>query len=219
MEPSAIISHKTSTGFIAFSSWDGTADRSRILQDACTHLGCNHPVYLDQIHSGICHPVNGKTVSGLAGDAMICLESGVLIGVFTADCVPIVLTGPGCVGVIHAGWRGFVNHIFRSFFQQVPCEPGEMRAIIGPAICETCYEVGPEVAMHFAPEEIRIFRSGTNPHLDLPAAARNRLLKHGLARERILNVNRCTACESPALPSHRKTKTPARLLTAVVRRG
>ncbi len=125
------------------------------------------------------------------GDALITSEPGNLIGVRTADCVPILIADPEhrTVAVIHAGWRGTTAEIVTKAVAKLTSEfgsrPAAMRAAIGPAIGPCCYEVGPEVSALFHTE---------SPTVDLRAANRAQLLLAGLAPENIDVSEFCTLC-------------------------
>jgi YfiH family protein len=89
-------------------------------------------------------------------DALITGVPGLLLGVQTADCVPILLadTRRRAVAAIHAGWRGTLARIVPKTLGRMRMEfgtrPRDVVAALGPAIGGGCYEVGPEVAQAFA---------------------------------------------------------------------
>ncbi|HLJ23391.1 MAG TPA: peptidoglycan editing factor PgeF [Candidatus Acidoferrales bacterium] len=89
-------------------------------------------------------------------DALITHTPGLLLGVQTADCVPILLadTRRRAVAAIHAGWRGTLARIVPKTLGRMRMEFGtrsrDVVAALGPAIGGGCYEVGPEVAQAFA---------------------------------------------------------------------
>ena len=112
-------------------------------------------VTLRQIHSDIIHCVSQVPEQILAGDGLITQTPGIVIGIQTADCIPVILvdTKRKAVGVFHAGWRGTVKRIaqkgvgeMRRYFGTLP---RDIRAAIGPGIHSCCYQVGPEVRDHF----------------------------------------------------------------------
>jgi YfiH family protein len=80
---------------------------------------------------------------------------GILLGIQTADCLPIMLVDPKhrAVGVFHAGWRGTVKRIVeKGVGEMLRCfgsRPGDLKAAIGPGIHGCCYEVGEEVREKF----------------------------------------------------------------------
>jgi YfiH family protein len=127
-------------------------------------------VALNQIHSAAIYRVygaRGTTGVGLhigpeggeevaaAGDGLITSSPGVLLGVKTADCVPVILADRTrrAVGIFHAGWRGTVQRIVQKgvgeMRRQLHCQPRDLVAAIGPGIGVCCYEIGEEVEAEF----------------------------------------------------------------------
>ena len=125
---------------------------------------------LRQVHSDVAHIVCAPPAVDRAGsppairaaspppatDAAITRDSGVLLTVQTADCVPILLadTRQRIVAAVHAGWRGTLARIavktLGRMQQEFGTRPQDVVAALGPAIGRCCYEVGPEVAQQFA---------------------------------------------------------------------
>jgi YfiH family protein len=112
-------------------------------------------ITLRQIHSGIVHAIDHPPRSPLAGDGMITDTPGVLLGILTADCIPVLLADEKrrAIGVFHAGWRGTVKRIVQKgvgeMHRHFGSKPPDIRAAIGPGIHSCCYQVGPEVREHF----------------------------------------------------------------------
>ena len=112
-------------------------------------------VTLRQIHSDIIHSLTHAPTEPLAGDGLITAEPGFLLGVLTADCLPVIVVDPRlrAVGVFHAGWRGTVKRIVEKGVGEMRCRfgsrPRDLLATIGPGIRSCCYEVGPEVREAF----------------------------------------------------------------------
>ena len=115
---------------------------------------------LRQIHSGLIHQVGAKETStptvSMRGDGWIATEPGALIGIQTADCIPVLVVDvrQRIVAAFHAGWRGTLARIvergvgrMRAEFGSQPCD---LTAAIGPGIGRCCYSVGEEVRMEFA---------------------------------------------------------------------
>ncbi|HEY0704607.1 MAG TPA: peptidoglycan editing factor PgeF [Candidatus Acidoferrales bacterium] len=117
-------------------------------------------VLLRQIHSDIVYVVSSTEVpqgqESPQGDALITREPGVLLGVQTADCMPILLadTKNRAVAAIHSGWRGTAQRIAAKALGRMQMEfgtrPRDVVAAIGPGIGQCCYEVGHEVIKEFA---------------------------------------------------------------------
>jgi YfiH family protein len=145
-----------------------------------------------QIHSAIV-----KNTGGVIGeaDALISKDIGVIVGIRTADCVPILLAdATGAVAAIHAGWRGTAEGIaasaVRSLVAEWQIDPRNLRAAIGPSIGSCCYEVGPEVAQRFG------IRTSGPVHLDLPAINEMQLRAAGVSN--IWKSGACTFCATCA---------------------
>jgi YfiH family protein len=108
-----------------------------------------------QVHSDIIHFVDSTPQAQLVGDGLITATPGLLLGIQTADCLPIILVDPKrrAVGVFHAGWRGTVKRIVEKGVGEMRLHfgsrPGDLRAAIGPGIHGCCYEVGEEVREQF----------------------------------------------------------------------
>ena len=112
-------------------------------------------VTLRQIHSDLIHHVAGLPKQPLAGDGLITNTPGLLLGIQTADCLPVILVDKKnrAVGVFHAGWRGTVKRIvekgigeMRRYFGS---DPRNLVAAIGPGVGGCCYKVGEEVRTKF----------------------------------------------------------------------
>jgi YfiH family protein len=104
-----------------------------------------------QVHSDIIRLVDSPPESQLVGDGLITATPGLLLGIQTADCLPIILVDPKhrAVGVFHAGWRGTVKRIVEKGVGEMRrgfgSRPRDLEAAIGPGIQGCCYEVGAEV--------------------------------------------------------------------------
>jgi hypothetical protein len=128
-------------------------------------------------------------------DGHVVTAPGLAALVFAADCLPIALSGPGGVAVLHCGWRGLAAGIVARGVAAV----GADAAAIGPGIGPCCYEVGPEVLDAFA---------GLGPGLaegrmlDLGEVARRLLGAAGV--EQIEAAGLCTSCEAQRFFSHRR---------------
>jgi len=117
--------------------------------------------------------------------------------VFVADCVPVALSGPGGVAMLHCGWRGLAAGIIAKGVAAI----GAADAVIGPSIGSCCYEVGDEVLAAFdhLGEGVAADRM-----LDLPEATRRLLAEAGV--EQIETSGLCTSCESDLFFSHRRDR-------------
>jgi YfiH family protein len=112
-------------------------------------------VSIRQAHSDLIHCVSELTKEPLVGDGLITSAPGMLLGIQTADCLPVMLvdTKQKAVGVFHAGWRGTVKRIVEKGVGEMRrcfgTLPRNIKAAIGPGIHACCYDVGPEVRQQF----------------------------------------------------------------------
>jgi polyphenol oxidase len=195
-------------------------NRRRFLSECCGDAPGEtdfQMVTLKQVHSGLVLPIrqedevlegklqtaDGKAV--LECDGSITDVPGVMLGIQTADCVPVLVADveKRVVAAFHAGWRGTVAKIVEHGIDQMQMEhgsrPEDLIAAIGPSIGACCYAVGDEVRSGFgaqfgyAEELFRTADAGTM-HLDLWEANRRQLLVAGVSSERITVVEECTAC-------------------------
>ena len=112
-------------------------------------------VTLRQIHSDLIHAVSAVPDAVLVGDGLITDSPGLILGVQTADCLPVIVVDPKrkAVGVFHAGWRGTLRRIVEKGVGEMQrnfgSQPKHLQAAIGPGIRQCCFEVGPEVRVQF----------------------------------------------------------------------
>ena len=159
--------------------------------------GGNTTAMLRQIHSAqVVRADNGWGYERPEADAVVTDRAGVLVGVRTADCVPILLVDPvrKAVAAVHAGWRGTVAGVLESALHQLSehygSRPADLEAAIGPSIGGCCFEVGSDVASQFSAEFV--VASNPRPHVDLAANLRSRLADCGVSN--VTSVAECTKC-------------------------
>jgi polyphenol oxidase len=169
---------------------------------------------LRQIHSNIA--VYADRAGCLAeGDALLSDSPGLLTGVKTADCLPILLVDERhrAVAAVHAGWRGTVSGVALSAVKAMAArwdtQPGDLHAAIGPGIGPCCFEVGPEVAIQFGEPFQRT-------RIDLEQANRRQLVDFGLAPERIYTLSLCTSCRGDQFHSFRRDREKAGRMISVI---
>lgn len=157
--------------------------------------------------------VHGARVAHVTGpglhretDALLTRTPGLALAVTAADCVPILITAPGTVCAVHAGWRGAADALplrsARAVMDAGAHAATELTAHVGPSIRGCCYVVGPEVAERFPASTRRATDTGWA--LDLAAAAHLQLSEAGIPDERIHVIAACTACEPYWYFSHRR---------------
>jgi hypothetical protein len=151
-------------------------------------------------------------------DAMVSVQPGVFAGVGIADCTPILLADPvtRVCAAIHAGWKGTVAGIVEKtalrMIENRGSNPADILAYIGPCISQAHFEVGDEVAAHFA-EEFKS-RKASKWHVDLKAANAAQLIKLGIKQIEIDTA--CTVENNADYFSHRKEAgTTGRMLALI----
>lgn len=195
-------------------------DPERLRANWRTVAGALAP-HLDESRVTVLHQVHGATVvrveapTGWAvpfaeADGAYTTERDVVLAVRVADCVPVLLAGPGVVGVAHAGWRGVtggvVPELVRAMVATGVAATG-LAAAIGPCIHPDAFEVGPEVVDELAaagiPRSVAVHHVGPRgrPQVDLVACVAHQLREAGVTRIGV--VDRCTATD-PELYSHRR---------------
>lgn len=161
---------------------------------------------------GILTPKDYTDVDGLLTD-----EPGLVLATFYADCVPLyfVDTKKRAIALAHSGWRGTVARMGRCVTEKMKdvygTDPADIVAVVGPSICQACYEVSEDVADAFAREflgkgqadEILISKGGGKYQLDLWRANEIVLTEAGIPAEQIQVTDLCTCHNSDYLFSHR----------------
>jgi YfiH family protein len=123
-------------------------------------------------------------------DAMVTDRPGLLLGILTADCAPVLLadTQAGVVGAAHAGWRGALAGITDSVIagmEGIGARRDRIAAAIGPCIAMPSYQVDEAIRDHLLeadPANDRFFSTAASDglHFDLPAYVRHRLIGAGI---------------------------------------
>lgn len=151
-------------------------------------------------------------------DAIVSDTRGVLAGVKTADCVPILIGDPatGAFAAVHAGWRGTLAEVETKTLRRMSAEYGtktsDVLVAIGPAAAACCYEVGSEVIDAFSntfPTQQDLFTPTREDHacIDLLQSNRTQLLSAGVKEDRIYTSPLCTMCRTDLFFSYRREKS------------
>lgn len=134
-------------------------------------------------------------------DGLVTRLPNVVMGISTADCVPVVLYdgNHGVMGVVHAGWKGAVAGIVENAIQALVgkgAQPQQIKALFGPSICVDCFEVGEEVAMLFPDSCVERRQEWERPHVNLHRFITGKLLSMGIQPKNIKEFDKdlCTKC-------------------------
>lgn len=177
-----------------------------------TRHGTPHdtPLTVKQIHSDLV--LMAGEAAGREGDGVIASRAGEVVGVRTADCVPVLLADPAhrVAAAIHAGWRGSASGIVRRAVEKLEAEfgsePAALVAAIGPSIGACCYEVGGEVAVQLRPLFPEMGGGPGKQKINLAEANRRQLEACGVPRRAIFACGLCTFCMVQEFFSHRREK-------------
>lgn len=185
-------------------------NRQRVL----AAIGGEHLVTLYQVHSANAVIVPAPWDQGPQADAMATDVPGLVLGILTADCAPVLLADPRArvIGAAHAGWKGAVGGVIDSVLEKMVAlgaERGRVLAAIGPCISQHNYEVGPEfrtsVLEHGHDAAAFFVPSAKAEHwrFDLEAYAAMRLRCAGVAQ--IDRLAACTYADEDEFFSFRRT--------------
>jgi len=108
--------------------------------------------------------------------------------------------------LVHSGWRGTASNISKRAIDNMKkagCDVNTIRALIGPAINQCCFEVGPDVSDQFD-SVFSINGVGDRQMLDLKSVLKHQLVKTGIKPENIKVENACTCCQDDLYHSYRR---------------
>jgi len=152
------------------------------------------------VHPG---PADGLVI-GADADGHATNVPGVFAAVTVADCVPVFLVDPvgRTVALLHAGWRGTMAGILEAgvslLVEEFRARPQDLLIHLGPAICEACYEVGPEV--HAA---LGLPEPPVPMPMDLRGVLSERAAGMGILTAHVTRSTFCTRCGASPFYAHR----------------
>ena len=182
----------------------------------------------NQVHSATAVIVAGAPDAPIRADALVTATPGLALAVLTADCQPVLMgdSRAGVVAAVHAGWRGALAGVLEAALdamESVGAHREDVAAVIGPAISQRAYEVGPDLFDDILAEDrehARFFAQGNGDRLqfDLPG--------YGLARLRQAGVGsaswtgHCTYSDESRFYSfrrsvHRREADYGRMISAI----
>lgn len=193
--------------------------RGEFLQELGLHP--DNLVMVKQVHGStiVAAERPDPELADMAADGLITKTAGLVLGIRTADCVPVFFWDPvgKVAGIVHGGWKGvkdgIIGQMLKIFEKKCGTKMKELRVAIGPSIRKCCYEVGSEFLGYFPG-----FYSGKGAkgRLDLVGVIKSRLLKRGILEAHIDDTELCTVCENKRFFSYRmETQTPERILSVI----
>ncbi|QIE45896.1 peptidoglycan editing factor PgeF [Pseudohalocynthiibacter aestuariivivens] len=196
----------------------GSSDQSEIVSinrarvAAAMEVPHDHLLTVHQVHSASVAIVDGPLTERPRADAMATRTPGVALGILTADCQPVLFADPtaGVIGAAHAGWRGALDGVLEATLDAMEglgADRGNVSAVIGPAISQAAYEVGPEFLDTFLAEDTDYSRffaggSGDRMHFDLTGFGLHRLRTAGVGHAEW--TRHCTYGDSERFYSFRR---------------
>lgn len=173
----------------------------------------------DQVHgTGVVRVAAPGAGDRDVGDIAITDLDDAVLGVWAADCAPIVLVGADReFAVVHAGWRGLaagvVDAAVEAFHDAV------VELVLGPVIGPCCYEFGDDelaavaAGVHARPRDLRGVTTTGRDALDVPLAVRHAADRHRIP---MVRLGGCTGCGGPWF-SHRVRRDAGRHVVAAWR--
>lgn len=138
--------------------------------------------------------------SDASHDGLISTMPSVGLAVWTADCVPVLISGGGAVSAVHAGWRGtaagIVPQALRLFNSNFGVNPTDISATIGPAIGACHYPVGSEVTTALDAWSLADCSWHQAGSVDLRLFLLGQLVDLGISESAVEIVGPCTSCDS-----------------------
>jgi hypothetical protein len=188
------------------------------------------PVFLYQVHGAdgmvISSVEQAKNIKLLEpfGDFLITNVPGIMLGILTGDCLPVVVYDPihNVIGAAHAGWRGSVAGVLQSMIGAMKTAYGsctkDLLVAFGPSAKTCCYEVDSAfrdaIATTQAGIQALVVRD-EKIYFDVPLYNKSKLIDVGVLAENIdTSAVICTICSS-TFHSYRRDKTKLRQITGI----
>ena len=183
--------------------------------DLCSELKIEDIFYLKQIHSDkilVCdekHKYHGEC----EGDALITKLRRNAVGIFTADCVPVLIADNknNVIAAVHSGWRSTIANIVGKTIikmkESFGCSSENLKVFIGPHNKQCCYEVSEELISKFKNVDyLKNTDINNGRFLSLENCIIEQCKINGVRRENIITTQYCTFCsENVKFHSYRKS--------------
>ena len=175
-------------------------------------------VTMKQVHGDRIVGIKDKKLKEAGeADGMVARETGIHLGVLTADCVPILLVSPKqkMVAAVHAGWRGtlagIAEKIVHQFKDDYRVSADDIEVALGPSIGACCYEVRADVTGPLREKWGKIAAASVQTRdgksfVDLRRLNRGILESAGVPAQQISQIGPCTCCAPDEFFSYRREK-------------
>lgn len=186
-------------------------------------------IYLSQVHgTKVLDYTSLRDIKNVEGDGLVTKEKNCAIGIFTADCVPIIAIDEvkEIICALHSGWKGTLNNIasegIRMMKENYGSNPEDIKVIIGPHNRVCCYQVSEELINTFKGHSLfKNHKINEGRNLNLQKCVELELIEAGVLKKNIKSLNLCTSCSKEVeLYSYRNPEeSNGRLLSFVFMRG
>ena len=186
-------------------------NRARVA--AAMDVGADYLLTITQTHSADVVTLSAPFADRPRADAMVTATPGLVLGVLTADCQPVLFADAQArvIGAAHAGWRGAKDGVLDATIaamERLGARRANICAVIGPTISQSAYEVGPEFIEGFVADDAanaRFFAKGAGDRFlfDLPAFGLHRLRAAGIGHAEW--THHCTYSDPDRFYSFRRT--------------
>ncbi len=187
------------------------------LQRLCNHFGCETSALrsVRQIHSALCHQVGAHAPAERPeGDAMVTATPGVVVGVLTADCAPLLFADSQArvVAAAHSGWKGSVSGVIEATLEamaRLGATAQTTAVAIGPTISQKNYQVRQDFHDRVCAKDGRAAQFFSDDaaagayRCDLPGYIRMRLTEAGVGA--VEDIGLCTYEDEARFFSYRRT--------------
>lgn len=201
---------------------ENISENLRLITNAF-EFGKNRLILLKQMQKDGIHTIRipEKPLSPpLHGDAMITNLPNLVLGIKTADCLPILIVDvqQRVISAIHAGREGTALEITRKVLRRMKdewgCSEEDLLITLGPSIGLCCYEIDDKVFRR----EWEPFSISTKPgrwKIDLAMINISQMKEEGIQERQIWGVDLCTSCHSGLFFSHRREGQTGRQLSFI----
>ncbi|MBN2723517.1 MAG: peptidoglycan editing factor PgeF [Deltaproteobacteria bacterium] len=202
-------------------------NRNRVLDAAM--FKSNDIFFVNQIHGTDIVCADQKTPEetyNIDADGIYTTEVNKICGVYTADCIPLILSTPSIVGAFHCGWRSIAKGIVKKAVNIYKNNYGviseEIFAATGAGISLCCFETGMEVVEIFEKLGYSAFVQDVGKkekmHIDLQGIIQNQLVEAGVVPKNISISDECTYCGNNKYFSYRRNGWPTGQMMSIIAR-
>jgi YfiH family protein len=190
-------------------------NRRRLAEALCLP---SEPVWLNQVHGH--RAIRAKAAGDCTADASFTREPGIVCGIMTADCLPVLLCSRdgAAVAAVHAGWKGLAGGVVESAVAAMGTR--DLLAWLGPAIGPEAFEVGGEVREAFlrnGAEFAAGFHETANGKWLADIYRLARIILHRLDIAEIHGGGWCTFGNAEDFFSYRRDRVTGRMATLIWR--